>query len=80
MLHDMGEEDPTFERIRSFCTAPDRDGLPYLALPTAFKLDLPTGYFLTNIKARQDDLLQRSAWEAAFRVTRLDSGRPGGGC
>ena len=77
LLRAMGEDSPSFERVRFFATAPDSEGKPFLQLPTVYQLDDPQGYFVTDVRARHDALLMRSAWEAAFRGSRLTPGKAG---
>ena len=42
----MGEESPSWERIRFFCTSPDDQGNPWLRLPRTFDLEDPKEFFL----------------------------------
>ena len=68
MLDLMDDESPTYERIRYVCTAPQEDGLPWLALPRTFELEDPTTYFNTDIKVRHENMLTRSNWAMAFKA------------
>ena len=67
----------TLEQIRFYCAAPDAAGAPMLQLPKVYRLEDPTEYFTTNIKARHERLLTRSAWTTAFK--QIPDGEGGGG-
>ena len=77
MLHVIGDESVTFEKIRFVCTAPGGDGRPWLTLPATFDLSDPEQYFMTDVKVRHDRMLDRAAWSAAFGGPRKAG--PGGG-
>ena len=66
LLHLLGDEAATFERIRFVCTSPDEAGKPWLSMPRTFRLDEPDQYFITDIKVRHEHKLDRAAWNAAF--------------
>ena len=48
----LGDESPSYERIRFVCQTPGSDGRPWLQLPRTFRLDDPSTYFTTDIKVR----------------------------
>ena len=62
MLELMGDENPTWDRIRFVCMAPRSadDPGPRLGMPRTHYLDEPDQYFMTDIKVRHHNKLQRS--------------------
>ena len=79
----MGEEAPSFERIRFFATAPDVEGNPWLRLPQTFDLDSDSEFFHTDILPRHNRMLSRTCWQQALKASSLgltpaEGGRAGG--
>ena len=80
----MGEESPSWERIRFFCTSPDDQGNPWLRLPRAFDLEDPKEFFSTDIVPRHQRALTRNCWQQALKAqglgttAQLGGGRAGG--
>ena len=54
LLELLGDENPTWDRIRFMCTSPSGPGdmSPWLKMPRTYYLDEPDQYFLTDIKVR----------------------------
>ena len=71
MLEVLGDENPTYDRIRVVCTTLQEDGRPWLQLPRTYQLEDPGSYFNTDIKVRHENLLTRSHWAMAFRSSTL---------
>ncbi|CAE7617473.1 kptA [Symbiodinium sp. CCMP2592] len=76
---EMGEEAPSFERLKFFCTAPGVDGNPWLRLPQTFELEDPLEYFQTDVLPRQRRILERTCWQLALKGPQagLAGGRAG---
>jgi hypothetical protein len=74
MLELMGDESPTYDRIRFICTAPQADGTPWLQLPSTYHVQNPTIYFTTDIKVRHDNMLTRASWAMAFQSAKANPG------
>ena len=80
----MGEESPSWERIRFFCTSPDDQGNPWLRLPRTFDLEDPKEFFATDIVPRHQRALTRNCWQQALKAqglgttAQLGGGRAGG--
>ena len=80
----MGEESPSWERIRFFCTSPDDQGNPWLRLPRTFDLEDPKEFFSTDIVPRHQRALTRNCWQQALKAqglgttAQLGGGRAGG--
>ena len=71
MLEVLGDESPTYDRIRFVCTTPREDGRPWLQLPRTYQLEDPGTYFNTDIKVRHENLLTRSNWAMAFKSSAI---------
>ena len=71
---EMGEEAPSFERLRFFCTAPGTTGEPWLRLPQTFSLDDPLECFQTDILPKQRRVLDRACWGLALKKSPLGLG------
>ena len=67
----MGEEAPSFERMRFFATAPDVEGNPWLRLPQTFDLDSDSEFFHTDILPRHNRMLSRTCWQQALKASSL---------
>ena len=78
MLELMGDESPTYDRIRFVCTAPQADGTPWLQLPRTYDLEDPDTYFTTDIKVRHENMLTRASWAMAFQSAKVTSTRKAG--
>ena len=62
----VGDESPSYERIRFVCCTPQEDGNVWLQLPRTYDLEDPLAYFCTDIRVRHENLLTRSNWAMAF--------------
>ncbi|CAE7796727.1 unnamed protein product, partial [Symbiodinium necroappetens] len=81
----MGEESPSWERIRFYCTSPDDQGNPWLRLPRTFDLEDPKKeFFASDIVPRHQRALTRNCWQQALKAqglgttSQLGGGRAGG--
>eukprot|EP00959_Pyramimonas_sp_CCMP1952_P178795 3737219-Pyramimonas_sp.AAC.1 len=65
----MRDENPTWDRIQFVCAVPASadDPGPLLKMPRTEFLAEPDQYFMTEIKVRHRNKLQRSQWQSAFR-------------
>eukprot|EP00959_Pyramimonas_sp_CCMP1952_P079400 1659503-Pyramimonas_sp.AAC.1 len=88
MLRPMGNGNPTWGRVRFVraARAGADDPGPWLKMPLTYFLDEPGQYFMTDMKARHRNKLQRSQWQTAFRSNAAQpalpahpTGRPGAG-
>ena len=69
MLELMGDENPTWDKIKFVGTSPRsaEDPAPWLSMPRTYFLDEPDQYSMTDILVRHHSRLQRSQWQSAFR-------------
>ena len=76
LMEILGDESPSYERIRLVCQTPGSDGRPWLQLPRTFCLEDPDTYFTTDIKVRHHNMLTRPTgpWLSARRVPGAPTG------
>ena len=79
LMEVVGDESPSYERIRFICCTPMEDGSCWLQLPRTYDLEDDSQYFHTDIRVRHEALLTRSNWAMAFSSQKVQAPRQGGG-
>ncbi len=77
LLRAMQQPSPSSDRLQFFCRTIGPHGLPMLQFPTAFSLEDPEAYFMKDIMARHQRMLNRACWGMSFRQPQLAPGRAG---
>ena len=69
LLELLGDENPTWDRIRYVCTSPSGPGdmSPWLKMLRTYYLDVPDQYFMMDIKVRHRSVLERASRQTALR-------------